>query len=97
MHLAEAVEGPDGAPVAGVGTTLTREVVRALMRLGVTSVVVREADEVAEWEEDKDLAGALRDLDARFAAESPDPLLDELARALRRHLVARAKSGSERP
>jgi hypothetical protein len=90
MHLAEAVEGEDGAPVVGAGTTLTPEVVSALRRLGITSVVVQEAGGVADWEEEKELARALRDLDARFAAEPPDPLLDALRDALRRHLVVRA-------
>ena len=96
MHLAEAVETSDGAPVAGIGTTLTPELVRSLRRLGIESVVVREAEGVAEWEEEKDLAGALRDLDARFAMEGPDPLLAELQRALRRHLARRA-AAAERP
>jgi hypothetical protein len=96
MHLAEAVEGPDGAPVAGVGTTLTAELVRSLRRLGIASVVVRETEGVAEWEEEKDLPDALRELDARFAMEAPDPLLEELQRALRRHLARRAAAVGER-
>jgi hypothetical protein len=95
MHLAEAVEGPDGAPIAGVGTTLTPDLVRFLLRLGITSVVVREAEGVAAWEEEKDLADALRELDARFANEGSDPLLDELQRALRRHLARRAAATGE--
>lgn len=90
MHLAQAVEGPDGAPVVGAGTTLTADVVRALRRLGIASVVVREEDGVADWEEDKDLSHALEDLEKRFAAEPPDPALDALRAALRRHLVGRA-------
>ena len=94
MHLAEAVEGADGAPIAGAGTTLTPELVRSLHRLGVESVMVREVEGVADWEEEKDLPRALRDLDARFALESRDPILDELRRALERHLARRAGGGA---
>ena len=89
MHLAEAVTGPDGALIAGAGTTLAPPVLRALRRLGIESVQVREADDVADWEEDKDLVHALADLEGRFAAEGPDPHLEVLRDALRRHLVAR--------
>lgn len=96
MHLAEAVEGADGAPIAGVGTTLTPELVRSLRRLGVESVVVRETEGVAEWEEEKDLEHGLRDLDARFASEAADPILDEIRRALQRHLGRRAAAGERR-
>jgi protein-L-isoaspartate O-methyltransferase len=94
MHLAEAVEGADGAPVAGAGTTLTADVVRTLRRLGIATVVVREADAVADWEEEKDLERALHDLEARFASEPPDRLLDALKEALRRRLVARAREAA---
>lgn len=90
MHLAEAIDGPDGAPVVGVGTRLTTDVMRLLLRLGVGSVVVREAEGVADWEREKDLDDALRDLDTRFAEETPDPIFDELRHALRRHLARRA-------
>src|SRR5207249_929224 len=91
MHLARAVLGADGCVVAGAGTTLVPGVVRSLARLGVQSV---EVEEVAEWEEDKDLARALADLEARFAAEPADPILDALKAALVRHLRTRAGDGS---
>jgi hypothetical protein len=92
LHLAEPVVGPDGALVAGVGSSLTRSVVRTLADLGVRSVWVREAEQVREWEEDRDLARALADLDARLAAEPPDPTLDAIGAALRRHLMARGEA-----
>ena len=94
MHLARAVLGADGCVVAGVGTTLGPAVVRSLTRLGVQSVEVVEAEDVADWEEDKDLARALADLEARFAGEPADPILDALKAALVRHLRARAGDGS---
>jgi hypothetical protein len=90
MHLAEAVVGPDGAPVAGAGTRLTSDVLDLLRRLGVSGVVVREAHDVADWEEDKELSRALEDLEARFAAQPSNALLDALKAALRRHLAAQA-------
>ena len=94
MHLARAVLGADGCVVAGAGTTLDASVVHSLARLGVQSVEVVEADDIAEWEEDKDLARALADLEARFAAEPPDPILEELKAALVRHLRARPGDAS---
>ena len=94
MHLARAVLGADGCVVAGAGTTLVPGVVRSLARLGVQSVEVEEAEDVAEWEEDKDPARALADLEARFAGEPADPILDTLKAALVRHLRARAGDGS---
>src|SRR5262249_52950770 len=100
LHLAQPVVGPDGALVAGVGSALKRSVVRALADLGVRSVWVREVDEVREWEEDRDLPRALADLDARLAAEPPDPTLAAIAAALRRHRAARhegAGSGASTP
>jgi len=90
MHLAEAVTGPDGEIIAGAGTTLTPAVVKVLVRLGVESAVVREADQAAYWEEDKELPRSLADLEARFAHEPADPLLDALKAALRHHLIGRA-------
>jgi len=89
MHLARAVLGADGCVVAGAGTTLDAAVVRSLGRLGVRSVEVVETDDVAEWEEDKDLARELADLEARFAGEPADPILEALRAALVRHLTAR--------
>ena len=94
MHLARAVLGADGRVAAGAGTTLGPGVVRALVRLGVRSVEVVESDDVAEWEEDKDLARALADLEARFAGEPVDPILDALKAALVRHLSARSEDAS---
>ena len=90
MHLAEPLLGPDGTLVAGVGTTLGETVVRSLRRLGIESVVVREADEVADWEEAKDLDAALAALEARFAGEPADAILSTLKAALARHLRTRA-------
>jgi hypothetical protein len=90
MHLAEAVVGPDGRVIAGVGTTLGESVVRALLRQGIESAVVEEADEVAEWEEAKDLDAALAALDARFAGEPADAILTTLKASLARHLRTRA-------
>ena len=94
MHLARAVLGADGCVVAGAGTTLVPGVVHSLVRLGVQSVEVVEADDIAEWEEDKDLARALADLEARFAGEPADPILDALKAALVRHLSARTGDAS---
>ena len=93
MHLARAVLGADGCVVAGAGTTLGPGVVRSLARLGVQSVEVVEDAEVADWEEDKDLARALADLEARFAGEPADPILEALEAALARHLRARSGDG----
>ena len=89
MHLARAVLGADGCVAAGAGTTLGPDVVRSLARLGVRCVEVVEGDDIAEWEEDKDPARALADLEARFSGEPADPILDALKAALVRHLQAR--------
>jgi len=92
MHLARAVLGADGCVVAGAGTTLGPSVVRSLVRLGVRSVEVVEAGEVAAWEEDKDPSRAVADLEARFVGEPPDPILDALKAALVRHLTPRGEA-----
>ena len=88
MHLAQAVLGADGCVVAGAGTTLGAGVVRSLARLGVRGVEVVEEADVAPWEEDKDPARTLADLDARFSGEPPDPILDAVKQALERHARA---------
>jgi hypothetical protein len=95
MHLAEPLLGPDGTTVAGAGTTLGQAVVRSLARLGIDSVVVHESADVAEWEEAKDLDRALADLEARFADEPADPILQALKLALERRLRARAARREE--
>ena len=90
MHLSRALSTPDGRVAAGVGTTLGPKVVQALMKQGFESVEVQESEGVAEWEEDKDLARVLADLEARFAKEPAEPTLEAFKDALRRHFVARA-------
>ena len=88
MHLGRAVLGVDGCVLAGAGTTLGPAVIRSLARLGVRSVEVVEDGEVAAWEEDKDPTRALADLEARFAGEPADPILELLKQALARYLRA---------
>ncbi len=95
MHLAEPLVGPDGVVVAGAGTTLGESVVRSLLRAGVETVVVQESADVADWEQAKTLEEALADLDARFAAESRDAILDTLKTAIAHHLAARARRRAE--
>ncbi len=90
MHLSGPLLGPDGQLVAGQGTTLTPQVVSALMRHGYERVEVDEAEGVADWEMDKDLARALADLEARFASETVEGPLAQIKEALARHLRARA-------
>lgn len=92
MHLAEAVSGADGGLLAGAGTRLSAALVDELRRLGLTGVAVREAAEVADWEEDKDAARALADLEARFAPEPADPILAAVKAALARRLAAGSAS-----
>jgi hypothetical protein len=90
MRLARPLAGPDGAVVAGVGTSLTPSIIRMLLATDVESVWVMADAPVADWEEDKDLDRALADLEARFAYEAGDPVRDALETALREHLHARA-------
>jgi hypothetical protein len=97
LHLARAVTTADGQLVAGVGTGLGPSVVRSLLAVGVDSVWVEEADQVAEWEEDPALDRALAALDARFAGDVADPVLDALQECLRHRLVARARRLEETP
>jgi hypothetical protein len=89
MHLAEPLVGPEGTVVAGAGTTLGEPVVRALLRLGIETVAVQESTDVAEWERARTLDEALAALEARFAGERADPILDTLKTALARHLERR--------
>jgi hypothetical protein len=97
MRLARPVVGPDGAVVAGVGTTLTPPLVRMLLAMGVDGVWIDTELPVADWEEAKDCARALADLAARFAYESPDPVRDALEAALRAHLLAKADAREADP
>ena len=74
MRLARPLVGPDGAVVAGVGTSLTPSLLRMLLVMEVESVWVEADASIADWEEDKDLARALADLETRFAHEGNDPV-----------------------
>ncbi len=91
QHLSRAVTADDGTVVAGVGTRLGASVVRSLRAVGVDRVWIREAEQVAAWEEDKALADALADLDGRFAADGGDPVLDTIHRCLRNRMLTRAR------
>ena len=90
MRLARALEGPDGAVVAGVGTSLTVSLLRMLLAMDVESVWIEDDVTVTDWEEDKDLDRALADLATRFAHEASDPIRDALEGAMQQHLRARA-------
>ncbi len=90
MHLAQALTATDGTVVAGVGTKLTASLLRAFCEHDVERLWVQE-DGVAPWEVDAGLEQALADLEARFAHEQGDPVLDAVHACLRNRLIARER------
>lgn len=94
MHLAQPLTASDGTVLAGIGTRLTASLLRAFRDQDVERLWVHE-DAVASWEVDVDLEQALADLDARFATETIDPVLDALHACLRHRLIAREERLAE--
>lgn len=94
MHLAQPLSAPDGTVMAGIGTKLTASLLRAFRDQDVERLWVQE-DGVAPWEIDAGLEQALADLDARFAHEHGDPVLDAVHTCLRNRLIARERRLAE--
>lgn len=90
MRLARPITDTQGRLVAGTGTRLEERVVRLLRRLAVQTVLVTDAEDLADWETLKPLEEALRDLDARCHREARSEALEQLRDAVARHLTRRA-------
>src|SRR5439155_264221 len=97
-RVANRTGGLTGQTAAVMGDRANRAAAlsaeRSFDRLGVRKGEAVEAEEVADWEVDENLARALAALEARCAAEPADPILDTLKATLVRHLRARAGDGS---
>ncbi len=90
MRLARPIADTDGRLIAGTGTQLSPNVVRALRKLAIQTVPIIESDEVAAWARAKPLAAELRELDERFARTAANAATAALRTALAGYLCKRA-------
>ncbi len=90
MRLARPIADTDGRLIAGTGTQLSPNVVRALRKLAIQTVPVVESDDVAAWARAKPLAEELRELDERFARTAANAATTALRTALAGYLCKRA-------
>jgi hypothetical protein len=90
MRLARAIADADGRLVAGAGTLLGANVVRALRKLAIQTVSVADSDDIASWERTQPLAEQLRTLEERLDREPANEVMAALRTAITRHLCKRA-------
>lgn len=89
MRLAHPISDAEGRLVAGVGSTLTATVVRALRRLAIQTVLVVDNEAVASWERAQALDERLRELERRLDREPTNEAMIALRSAITRHLCKR--------
>lgn len=78
-------DNPQGPPICGRGTTLSRSLIERLRNLGITSIMVEGHPVTVEGE--KTLDDLLADLDRRFSKVANVPLMARLKEMYRRNIV----------
>lgn len=83
LKLASAVCDPDGKPVMGKGTVLTRRRLAWLWEMEVSSIVVEHDPDVPDWAIVRRPEQYLRELKARFARVDGDKRMTRMKEAVR--------------
>ncbi|MCA9537580.1 MAG: hypothetical protein KC620_01755 [Myxococcales bacterium] len=83
LELSEAVTSPDGLPLLGRGTRLTRRHLRLLHGEGVRTLQVEDDPRVEPWEQVPPVPEWQRALDERFAPVEADRRMQALKQAVR--------------
>ncbi len=87
MELARAVVTPDGLPLLGRGTVLSRRHLRSLYIDGVRVLDVVDDGTLEAWERLPEVSAYGAALDARFAPVADDRRMQILKRAVKRVYV----------